>query len=60
MDLAVAEKLGILESGDHAQDALLLAELQMILEAYQVITVSTQILQAQLDRGVRPPAGARV
>ena len=43
MDLAVAQKLRILESGNHAQDARLFTELEMVLEADQVIAVGAQV-----------------
>ena len=36
MDLAEAQELGVFQAGNHAQDARLLAELQVVLEADQV------------------------
>ena len=50
----------LLQSGDHAQDARLLAELQMILKSDQVEALGAQILLAQLHDGPRTPAGARI
>ncbi len=60
MDLAVAEKLGVLEAGDEAKDARLLAEPHVVLEADQVEALGAQIFLAKLDDGPGAAAGARI
>ena len=60
MDLAEAQELGVLQAGDQAQDARLLAELHMVLEADQVEALGAQILLAELHHGPGTPAGARI
>ena len=60
MDLAEAQELGVLEPGNQAQNARLLAEPQLILKADQVEAVGAQILLAQLHDGPGPAAGARI
>src|SRR5580700_10190315 len=60
MDLAEAEEFGAFQTGDHAQDARLLAELQVILEADQVVTFGAQVFLAQLYHGVGPAASSRI
>ena len=57
VDLAVADERGIFQAGDEAEDARLLAELEVVLEADQVVAVCAQVFLAQLDDGVGPPAG---
>ena len=57
MDLAVAEEGGVLEAGDHAQNAGLLAEFEVVLEADEVVGVGTEVLGAELDGGIRPSSG---
>ena len=57
VDLAVAEEGCVFEAGDEAEDALLLAELQMILEADEVVAVGAEVFLAKLDDGVRPATG---
>src|SRR5579875_2970997 len=60
VDLAVAEKFGVFESGDEAKDAGLFAELHVVLEADEVVAVGAQSLLAKLDGGVGPAAGLGV
>ncbi len=60
MNLPVAQEARIFEAGNQPQHTRLLAKLQMILEADQVITVSAQILLAQLHHGPGRLAGARI
>ena len=60
VDLAVAQEGGVLEAGDEAQDARLLAEFQVVLEADQVVAVGAEVLLAKLDDGVGPAAGPGV
>ncbi len=57
MHLAVAQKLGVLQARNHAQDALLLAEAHVILKSHQVVTAGAGILL----REAAPPrkAGGR-
>lgn len=57
VDLAVAEEGGALQAGDHAEDAGLLAELEVVLEADEVVGVGTEVFAAELDGGVGPAAG---
>src|ERR1700722_6571030 len=57
MDLAVAQELRVLKTRNHAEDALLFAELEVVLEADEVVAVSAQILHAQLNAGVGSPSG---
>src|SRR5579863_2959969 len=52
MNLPVAEKASVLQSWDHAQHAGLLAKLQMILEADQVVGIGAKIFLTQLNYGV--------
>jgi len=56
VDLAEALEVGALEAGDHAQHPLLLAPLHARLEAHQVQLALRQVLLAELDDGVGPPA----
>jgi hypothetical protein len=49
MDLAVAQEGRVLEAGDHAQDARLLAELEVVLEADEVVAVGAEVFLAELD-----------
>ena len=60
MNLAVAQEARVFEAGNEAQDASLLAELEMILEADEVVAVGAQILFAQLHDGPGSFAGARI
>ena len=50
VDLSVAEEGGVLEAGDEAEDACLLAELEGVLKADEVVAVGTEVLLAELDR----------
>ena len=60
MDLAEAEEGGVLKAGDEAEDAGLLGELEVILEADEVVGVGAEVFLAELDDGVGPAAGLRV
>ena len=60
VDLAEAEELGLLEAGDQAQHARLLAELHMVLESHQVEALGAQILLAKLHDGPGTASGARI
>src|SRR5262249_34598598 len=60
MYLTVSNNLRVLETRNQPQDSFLLSELQMVLKTHEVVAVRQQILLAQLDRGVRLPAGARI
>ena len=58
--LPVADELGLLQPGDHAQHALLLGVGQVGLEADQIVQRAGQVVLAQLSDRIRPVAGARV
>ncbi len=60
VDLAVAQETCVLQAGDHAQDAGLLAELEVVLEADEVVGVGAQVLLAKLDDGVGNVSGVRI
>ena len=60
MDLAVAQERCVFQAGDEAQDALLVAELDVVLEADEVVAVGTQILLAKLNDGVWRDLGAGI
>src|SRR4029077_7403179 len=60
VNLAKTEKLSMFEARNHAQDARLLAELQVILKADKIVTVGAQIFLPQLHHRVRPPSGPRI
>ncbi len=60
MNLPIAQKARILQARNQPQHARLLAKLQMILKADQVIAVGAQILLAQLHHGPGRPASPRV
>ena len=57
VDLAVAEEVGVFEAGDEAEDSVLLAELEVVLEADEVVAVGAEVFLAELDYGVGPAAG---
>ena len=57
VDLAVAQEGGVFEAGDEAEDAVLLAELEVVLEADEVVAVGAEVFLAELDDGVGPAAG---
>ena len=58
MDLAIAQELGLLKTGDQAQDALLFPVPQVILESDNVVTVGARVLLAQLYHRPGTPSGA--
>ena len=60
MDLAETQELRALQSRNHAQDAGLLAELQMVLEADQVEAIGAQVLLPELHGGPGTAAGTRI
>src|SRR6266496_3049834 len=60
MNLAVAEELRILKTRDHAHDARLLAELQMVLKAHEIVGVGTEILLPKLHHRIGTLPRARV
>ena len=60
MDLAVAQEAGMLEAGDQAQHAGLLAEFEVILKADEVVGIGAQIFLAQLHGRIRDSSGARI
>jgi hypothetical protein len=60
MNLAVAQEARVFEAGNQAQHAGLLAELQMVLKADQVVAVGAQVFLAQLHHGPGRLAGARI
>jgi len=60
VDLAVAQEGGVFEAGNEAEDARLFAELEVILEADQIVGVRAEVLLAELDDGVGPAAGSWV
>src|ERR1700733_8554560 len=60
VDLAVAQEGCVFEAGDELQDSVLLAVLQMILEADEVVAVGAEVLLAELHDGVGPAAGLGV
>ena len=49
VDLAVAQEGRVFEAGDEAEDARLLAELQVVLEADEVVAVGAEVLLTKLD-----------
>ena len=60
VNLAVAEEGGVLKAGDEAEDAGLLGEPEVVLEADEVVGVGAKVFLAELDDGVGPAAGLRV
>src|SRR5579871_5370870 len=56
VDLAVAQEGRLLQAGDETEDAGLLAELEVVLEANEVVGVGAEIFLPQLDRRVGPAA----
>ena len=50
----------VFEAGDEAEDSGLLAELEMVLEADEVVAVGAEVFLAELDDGVGRLTGARV
>src|ERR1022692_2739789 len=60
MNLTEAEELRMFQSRNHAQDAGLLAELQMVLEADQVEAIGAQVFLAELHGGPGTAARARI
>ena len=60
MNLSEAEEPGPLQSGNHPQDAFLLAELEVILKPDQIVTVGALVFLPQLHDGIGPASGARV
>src|SRR5271165_1876564 len=52
MDLSVTQKLGVFQTGNQPQNTRLLAEFEVVLEAYHIVGVSPQILLAQLYHSV--------
>src|SRR6185295_7557009 len=57
MNLTKLQKFCSLQTRDRLQDALLVAEFQMILKSYQVVTVRHQVFLTQLYGSVRYSAG---
>ena len=57
---AVADELGVLEAGDHGEDTLLLAELQVGLETDQVEDGLLSVVLAQLNDSVGLLAGVGI
>ena len=57
VDLAEAEEGGVFEAGDEAEDTFLFGVFEVILEAYEVVGVGSEVLLAELDYGVGPAAG---
>ena len=60
MHLPEAQELGVLQSRDHPQHALLFAEAHVILESHQVEAARARVFAAKLHHGVGPAAGARI
>src|SRR5438270_4947375 len=60
MNLAVAKKLRVLESGNQAEYTSLLAKLQVILKSHKVVGIVAKILAAQLNYSVGNFAGPRI
>ena len=60
VDHPEAHELGALEARDHPEHALLLAPLELGLEADQRVVARGQVVLAQLHDGVRAAAGARI
>ena len=60
MDLTEPQKFGVFETRNQTEYALLLAELQVILESDNVVAGLHQIFLAKLDHRVRPSSGDRV
>ena len=57
---AITEELGILQTGNHMEDTLLLAKSQVGLEAHQVIGGLFLVLGSQLNRRPGATSGTRV
>ena len=57
---AEARECGVLEAGDHLDDALLLRHFHLRLEADDVEVIVGEVFLAQLHDRVRPLAGARM
>ena len=60
VNAAQPREFGILQPGDGAEDAHLLAMLQLGLEADHVPQRAERIVLAELDDGVRPAPGSRI
>ena len=60
MHHAIAGKLGVLQAGNHAENALLLAEFQAGLEPHQVVHRARRVILAQLHNGIGLLARARI
>ena len=58
--LTEALELGILQPGDHAQDAFLFGEFEIGLKADEVVKTAREIILTKLNNGIRTPACARV
>ena len=60
MHHAEPDELGVLEPGNQPQHALLLAPLQLRLEAHQAVVIAGQVVLPQLHGCVRRAARARI
>jgi hypothetical protein len=60
MDLAVAQESGFLQAGNHAENARLLRKFQMVLKTNDVVTISAQVLLAELYDRIGPLTGPRI
>ena len=60
MNLSETEELGVFQAGNHAEDSLLIGELQVILKSHDVIARLHQIFLAKLDYSIRHTVGARI
>ena len=60
MDLSIAEETRLLEPGNEAENASLVAKPQVILKTDEVVAVGAQVFFAELHDGPRRFAGARV
>ncbi len=56
----VAGELGVLQAGDHAEDAALLGKRQVRLESHEVVARAVRVLRAQLERSPGAPARMRI
>ncbi len=60
MHLSVAHELGVFQSWDHAEDPFLLGELEIGLEAHQVVQRACQVVLPQLDDCIGASSRARI
>lgn len=60
MHLPMPQKLGILQTRNHAKNPRLISKPHVILKADQVVTAGPRVFLPQLNHGIWPPAGTRI